>query len=104
MLCKHIDQQNCAQTTSSTIFSLLFFSPVGPSIWYEIANKTTDLQLYLEVFIVSVHRMDAILKCSSGEGRGGGGGGAVSICRIDIFLIILNLQNNFIMLHICISF
>ena len=36
--CVNIGQKNCGQTTSN-YFSYFFFSPVGPSIWDDIANN-----------------------------------------------------------------
>ena len=68
-LCKHIGQQNCDQTISSS-FSLPLFEPVGPS---------RHIQLHEEVFIVCVNRMGAMLKSLSGGGGGGKGGGVGSL-------------------------
>ena len=80
-LCKYTYQQNCAQPISSS-FLYFFLSPVGPSIWDEIAKNKFSIILrglyslcpydecsvkmsfregWLEVAFVSIRRMSTFL-------------------------------------------
>ena len=68
-LCRHIYQRSTQITSSFKKFFYSFFSPVGPSIWVEIANNRSTI--LLEDFIVFGY----YAKISFRKGRGGGGVG-----------------------------